>query len=212
MDSAANSEVGGATAEISGHGFVDIGVGGVRVLSEQRGGGYNLSGLAVAALWDLFSDPGFLDQMQTVCGKTFDSDNSLAAALERVVWQERVAAPSMWTVQAPQSPMPQPYFVPVMLSRSRNAQSKGISGSASMVSCRLLISRANRVIVASRFKVQAPKGFLASGVQGNKPEMQGRLAMVQRICDLEQLRDSRIGSIPHAERWNYAWSLASPFL
>jgi hypothetical protein len=78
MDSTANSEVGGATAEISGHGFVDIGVGGARVLSEQRGGGYNLSGLAVAALWDLFSDPGFLDQMQTVCGKTFDSDNSLA--------------------------------------------------------------------------------------------------------------------------------------
>jgi hypothetical protein len=34
----------------------------------------------------------------------------------------------MWTVQAPQSAMPQPNFVPVMSRVSRNTQSKGMSG------------------------------------------------------------------------------------
>src|SRR5271166_4496721 len=36
------------------------------------------------------------------------------------VMQERVAAPSICTVHAPQSPTPQPNFVPVMPSTSRN--------------------------------------------------------------------------------------------
>ena len=38
----------------------------------------------------------------------------LPTAAATGVRQERVAAPSTWTVQAPQSPMPQAYFVPVM--------------------------------------------------------------------------------------------------
>ena len=29
------------------------------------------------------------------------------------VWQERIALPLTWTVQAPHRPAPQPYFVPV---------------------------------------------------------------------------------------------------
>jgi hypothetical protein len=126
-----------------------LGVGGARVLSEQRRGG------------------------------------QLRGRLRKARYRNHILCPS-W------------------LSRSRNAQSKGISGSASTVSCRLLISRANRVIVASRFNLQAPKGFLASGVQGKTPEMQGRLAMVQRICNVERLAIRALGSIPHAERWNYA--------
>src|SRR5713226_172645 len=50
------------------------------------------------------------------------------ATLEIAVMQERVAAPLMCTVQAPQSAMPQPNFVPVLLSVSRSTQSKGMSG------------------------------------------------------------------------------------
>jgi hypothetical protein len=34
----------------------------------------------------------------------------------------------MWTVQAPQSAIPQPNFVPVMSRTSRRTQSNGISG------------------------------------------------------------------------------------
>src|SRR5258708_18869375 len=50
------------------------------------------------------------------------------ATLEIAVMQERVASPLIWTVQAPQSAMPQPNFVPVMFSVSRSTQSSGMSG------------------------------------------------------------------------------------
>jgi hypothetical protein len=39
----------------------------------------------------------------------------------------------MSTVQMPQSPTPQPYFVPLSASTSRSAQSNGMSGSAAML-------------------------------------------------------------------------------
>src|SRR5215475_5745892 len=45
-------------------------------------------------------------------------------------WQERVATPSMCTVQAPHWAMPQPYLVPVMPSVSRSTQRSGVRGSA----------------------------------------------------------------------------------
>ena len=40
------------------------------------------------------------------------------------------ARPSMITVQAPQSPLSQPYLVPVRFDASRSAHNKGISGSS----------------------------------------------------------------------------------
>ena len=43
------------------------------------------------------------------------------------VWQERVGWPSMTTVHAPHSAMPQPYFVPVRLRASRRIHSNGVS-------------------------------------------------------------------------------------
>src|SRR5712671_2186485 len=49
------------------------------------------------------------------------------------VMQERVATPLTCTVQAPQSAMPQPNFVPVMPSTSRNTQRSGVSPSTSIV-------------------------------------------------------------------------------
>src|SRR6266446_2685068 len=42
---------------------------------------------------------------------------------------ERVAAPSKCTVHAPQALIPQPYFVPVILSSSRKTQRSGVDGS-----------------------------------------------------------------------------------
>ena len=44
---------------------------------------------------------------------------------------ERVATPSIWTVQAPHWAMPQPYFVPVSPIESRNTQRSGVRGSTS---------------------------------------------------------------------------------
>ncbi len=47
---------------------------------------------------------------------------------ETGVEHDRIAAPSTCTVQAPHNPAPQPNFVPVSSSVSRNTQSKGVSG------------------------------------------------------------------------------------
>src|SRR5262245_1980617 len=53
------------------------------------------------------------------------------SAAETCTWQERCARPSTCTVQAPQNPAPQPYFVPVSPTMSRITQSSGVLGSAS---------------------------------------------------------------------------------
>ncbi len=53
--------------------------------------------------------------------------------LSTAVMQDRVAAPSMWTVQAPQSAIPHPNFVPVILRTSRSTHSRGVSPSTSTV-------------------------------------------------------------------------------
>src|SRR5277367_3230119 len=49
---------------------------------------------------------------------------------EAMVRQDRLALPSISTVQAPHCPSPQPYFVPVMSSRLRNTESKVSSAGA----------------------------------------------------------------------------------
>ena len=53
------------------------------------------------------------------------------AALPTGIWHDRVATPSIFTVHAPQSPLPQPNLVPVMSKWSRSTQSNGVSSSAS---------------------------------------------------------------------------------
>src|ERR1700748_75010 len=58
-----------------------------------------------------------------------------ATALSGVT-QERVAAPSMCTVQAPHWATPQPNLVPVSSSSSRTTHNSGVSGSTS--TCRVL--------------------------------------------------------------------------
>ena len=50
------------------------------------------------------------------------------ATSETGVEHDRIADPSTCTVQAPQSPAPQPNFVPVSSSVSRNTHSNGVSG------------------------------------------------------------------------------------
>src|SRR5216684_8892190 len=53
----------------------------------------------------------------------------LPSAAATGITQERTAAPSRCTVQAPHWAMPQPYLVPVRPTCSRIAQSKGVLGS-----------------------------------------------------------------------------------
>src|SRR5271169_6732798 len=62
------------------------------------------------------------------------------------VWQDRTASPLIWTVQAPQSPAPQPNFVPVICNCSRMTQSSGVSFAASTDIFRPLILRLGIVL------------------------------------------------------------------
>ena len=54
-----------------------------------------------------------------------------AAAAARLTWQERTGLPPWWIVHAPQTPIPQPYFVPRRPSRSRRIQRSGVSPGSS---------------------------------------------------------------------------------
>ena len=56
-----------------------------------------------------------------------DFTHNLPIGVEQLL----IADPLMWTVQAPQRPVPHPNFVPVSCSESRRYQSRGISGSPS---------------------------------------------------------------------------------
>src|ERR1700733_4407056 len=55
----------------------------------------------------------------------------LPSTRETGATQDRIALPSRCTVQAPQSAIPHPNFVPVIPSESRNTQSNGVDGSTS---------------------------------------------------------------------------------
>src|SRR5689334_12969832 len=56
----ANPLIGAAAADVSGHGGVDLRIGGFRGLGEQRRCGHDLSRLAVAALRYVHIDPSAL--------------------------------------------------------------------------------------------------------------------------------------------------------
>ena len=76
-----NAQVRAAAAEVAGHGGIDVAVGGVGLLGEERRGGHDLAGLAVAALGDADFRPGELDRMGSVRGaEAFDGGDLLADA------------------------------------------------------------------------------------------------------------------------------------
>jgi len=70
--------IGAAAADVAAHGRIDISVGGIRFLGEQGDGGHDLPGLAVAALGNIFFDPGLLDGVAAVGGKAFDGGDFLS--------------------------------------------------------------------------------------------------------------------------------------
>src|SRR6266566_3885837 len=71
MDGGADALIGAAATDV-GHRGVDIGVGGMRILREQRRGSHDLPRLAVAALRHVFLDPRALHGVRAVLGEAFD--------------------------------------------------------------------------------------------------------------------------------------------
>src|SRR5271155_1056820 len=92
--------------------------------------------------------------IQAFCNGWLESGESpsivvtfLLATSDSWVMHERTALPSIWTVQAPHNPAPQPNFVPVSFKCSRTIQSNGVSASASTLAAAPLIVNVTIVIV-----------------------------------------------------------------
>ena len=73
----------------------------------------------------------------------------LPATSDIVVWQERTALPSTWTVQAPHRPAPQPNLVPVSFRCSRTTQSSGVLASTSTLCAVPLTVNATAIAISS---------------------------------------------------------------
>src|SRR6516164_11192932 len=69
----------------------------------------------------------------------------LPATWDTCVWHEKARLPSIWTMQAPHRPVPQPNLVPVSLSSSRITHSSGVCSGASDCAGLPLISKLNAI-------------------------------------------------------------------
>ncbi len=111
-DCAPDADVGSAAAEVRDR--VDVRRCRIGIALEQCDRCQDLAGLAVAALGHVLFDPGLLHGVQAVLAEPLDrGDASGPRATRPAAMQERIAAPSTSTVQAPQKPPPQPNLVPV---------------------------------------------------------------------------------------------------
>lgn len=61
FDGGADTLIGAAAANVTGHRRIDIGIARVRIVGEQRGRRHDLARLAIAALNDFEVEPGLLD-------------------------------------------------------------------------------------------------------------------------------------------------------
>jgi hypothetical protein len=81
VDRAAHAYVGAAAAQV-GHRGVDLAIGRLRMLAQERHRGEDLSALAVAALRHLVIDPCLLHRMQPRArGEAFDRRDAAAGQL-----------------------------------------------------------------------------------------------------------------------------------
>jgi hypothetical protein len=78
MDGSPDAWIRAAAADIPGHRFVDILIGGLGIFVEQHGGAHDLAGLAVAALRHVDFDPGALEWMRKIVREAFDGGDMFA--------------------------------------------------------------------------------------------------------------------------------------
>src|SRR6266436_5433767 len=112
------------------------------VISLSDGCGVFASSDAAAIICPLWQYPhcGTSSAIHACCNgcKPFEPSPSmvlmfLPPTCDTGVVQERVSAPSTWTLHAPHNPAPQPNFVPVSCKVSRRTQSRGVSAETSTV-------------------------------------------------------------------------------
>ena len=133
VDGGANARVGAAAAEVAAHRGVDVVVGRLRGLRQQRAGLHQLARLAVAALRHRELVPRALAGVERLGPWPGPRWCAPPAPRPRPPAGCSCASPAPFkcTVQAPHSAMPQPNLVPVSWSTSRSTHSSGMSGGAS---------------------------------------------------------------------------------
>src|ERR1700688_760506 len=113
-----------------------------RLISASVGLGFCLSRATAAMICPDWQYPHWgtsssIHANWTGCVPSADSPSMvvtvLPATADAAMLHDRVAWPSMRTVQAPHWAMPQPYLVPVSFNESRRTHSSGVSGSTSAV-------------------------------------------------------------------------------
>ena len=102
MGGVADAHVGAASANIPGHRCVDIGIGRLWRLVQERRRGHDLPGLAITALNDLLVEPRLL-HFATV--RVFPVASIVVTGWEPIALtgsrQDRAGSPATCTVQAP---------------------------------------------------------------------------------------------------------------
>src|SRR5947209_8003213 len=68
----------GAAAAYIGHRLIDVGIGWLRLFLEQRGGGHDLAGLAIAALRNVDRGPRLLHRVRGIGRQALDGDDLVA--------------------------------------------------------------------------------------------------------------------------------------
>src|SRR5439155_17082754 len=81
LDRRTNALVGSTAADISGHRFIDLLIGGLLLAVQQSHGLHDLPGLAIAALRHVHLHPRLLNQMQSLITETFDRCDLCAGQL-----------------------------------------------------------------------------------------------------------------------------------
>ena len=119
MNGAPDPLIGGATADIPGHGSVDFIDAWMGIAAQQSGGLHDLAGLAIAALRHLLRDPRALNRMGTALGEPFNCGDppagggryrrlagmhSLAVDVNRAGAAQPKAAPVLCSGQAERVP------------------------------------------------------------------------------------------------------------
>src|SRR6202044_4269838 len=81
LDGGANALIGPAAADVAVHRAVDVGVGGMRRLLQQRDGLHDLASLAIAALGHVERAPSLLNRMISFRVEAFDGGDRLAVGV-----------------------------------------------------------------------------------------------------------------------------------
>ena len=129
VDRGTDAHICRTATEIAVQREIDVVVGWFADLLEQRDRAHHLARLAVAALRDIARDPGALHAAASWPVTPSIVVTSPSPSAEIGSEQARNGLPSINTVQAPQSAIPQPNFVPVSPRLSRSTQSSGVSPS-----------------------------------------------------------------------------------